>query len=96
MKEATPTPAFRIPDGWMLEALPYSAHQMLLSTPPPGGMVTIDFQLRGFRGGCSSTGGFVGEKRTKRGGSARKAYEGRGWKQVLVDDAVAWLEEVQR
>ena len=62
-------------------------------TSPTHGFATIDFQRRGFRGGMFVISGpFVGEKWTKRG-LDRKQYEGRGWKQSLVDDAAAWLKE---
>jgi hypothetical protein len=80
----------RIPDGWTLEPLPRDEDRMLLSTPPPSYMVTIDFRARGFRSGYSVTGRFVGEAWDVR----RKKYGGRGWRQDLVDDAVAHLREV--
>jgi len=88
-------PDLRIPDGWTLVPLPISPDQMLLSTPTPSYMATIDFRLRGFRSGYVQHGKFVGEKLT-RSGNVRKPYRGRGWKQVLVDDAIAWLEELRR
>jgi len=84
----------RIPEGWKLELIPHS-DQLLLSTPPPSLMATIDFRLRGFRSGYVQRGRFVGEKLTRRG-VERKKYGGRGWKQALVDDAVAHLKEVLR
>lgn len=62
-------------------------------TAPQIGAATIDFRQRGFRGGAFVLSGkFVGDKLT-RAGNVRKLYEGRGWKQTLVDDAVAWLRE---
>jgi hypothetical protein len=83
----------RIPDGWTLESLERLPDHVLLTSPPPGRyMTTIDFRARGIRPGYSTTGRFVGEEWNKR----RKKYGGRGWKQVLVDDAVAHLQEVQR
>lgn len=85
---------FRIPDGWRLESL-HGARDVSVLTAPRIGAATIDFRLRGFRGGVVLSGKFVGEKLT-RAGNVRKPYEGRGWKQVLVDDAVAWLQEVAR
>jgi hypothetical protein len=84
----------RIPEGWTLEPLTGSVDQVLLRTPPPlSYMATIDFRLRGFRSGLVSHGSFVREQRGKRG-PTRKKYEGRGWKQAIVDDAVAYLREV--
>ena len=85
--------ALRIPDGWSLEPMS-GGRDVSVLTAPQIGAATIDFGRRGFRGGAFVlTGKFVGEKLT-RGGNVRKPYEGRGWKQILVDDAVAWLQEV--
>lgn len=91
--ESASVSALRVPDGWALEPLPYSNDQALLQTPPPSCMATIDFRQRGFRLGLVQSGRFVGEKRGKRG-LERKAYEGRGWKQALLDDAIAHLREI--
>ena len=80
-----------IPDGWTLDPLPRQPDYMLLTTPPsPSYMATIDFGKRGIRSGYSTTGRFVGEEWNK----PRKKYGGQGWKQELVDDAVAHLQEV--
>lgn len=80
-----------IPEGWTLEALERQPDHALLSTPSPGRyMVTIDFRLRGFRSGYSTTGMLVGEAWNQK----RKKYNGRGWKQQLVDDAVVALRAV--
>jgi hypothetical protein len=85
--------AFRIPEGWTLELLPRQPDHVLLNTPLPRRyMATIDFHARGIRTGYSTTGMFVGEEWNKR----RKKYGGRGWKQTLVNDAVAHLQEVLR
>ena len=81
----------QIPDGWMLEPLERLPDHALITTPPPRRyMATVDFRLRGFRSGYSTSSRFVGEEWNKR----RKKYGGRGWKQALVDDAVAHLQEV--
>lgn len=81
----------RIPDGWTLAPMERLPDYALLSTPSPGRyMATIDFRVRGVRSGYSTTGRFVGEAWNKR----RKMYGGRGWRQALVDDAVAHLQEV--
>jgi hypothetical protein len=85
--------AFRIPEGWTLLPLERQPDYALLTTSPsPSYMATIDFRLRGFRGGYSTTGMLVGEAWNKK----RKKYGGRGWKQAIVDDAVAHLQEVLR
>lgn len=83
---------FVIPEGWTLEPLP--PDHAVLSTPSPGYhcMVTIDFRARGIRTGYSTSRGFISEEWNK----PRKKYGGRGWKQTLVDDAVAYLQEVLR
>jgi len=84
-------PDLCVPDGWKLEALPCWPDHVLISTPPPRQyMATIDFRARGFRTGYSVTGRFVGEEWNKR----RTRPGGRGWRQMLVDDAVAHLREV--
>jgi len=82
-----------VPEGWTIEALPRQPDHALLSTPPPGRyMATIDFRLRGFRTGYSTTGLLVGEAWNTK----RKKYGGRGWRQAIVDDAAAHLREVLR
>ena len=81
----------RIPEGWTLEPLGRLPDYALLSTPTPRQyMATVDFHARGIRSGYSTTGRFVGEAWNK----PRKKYGGRGWRQALVDDAVAHLQEV--
>ena len=83
----------RIPEGWTLETLERQPDYALLSTGAPVRyMATVDFRLRGFRSGYSTTGRLFGEEWNK----PRKKYGGRGWKQTLVDDAVAHLREVLR
>lgn len=81
-----------IPEGWTLEFLPRQPDHVLLSTPATGPryMTTLDFHARGIRTGYSTTGRFLGEEWNK----PRKKYKGRGWRQELVDDAVAHLREV--
>ncbi len=80
-----------VPDGWALEPMPRLPNHAVLHSPPPACcMATIDFHARGFRTGHSVSARFVGEEWNK----ARKKYRGTGWKQELVDDAVAHLLEV--
>ena len=83
-----------IPEGWTLEPLPRQSDYMLLTTTPSPVryMATVDFRLRGFRSGYSTSGRLFGEECNK----PRKKYSGRGWKQAIVDDAVAHLQEVLR
>ena len=81
----------RIPEGWTLDLVPRTTDYLLLTTPEPRRyMATIDFRLRGFRSGYSISGKLFGEEWNK----PRKKYQGRGWKQAIVDDAVAHLQEV--
>jgi hypothetical protein len=83
----------RLPVGWTLEQLERDVDHALLSTPSPGRyMATIDFCARGFRSGYSTTGRLVGDEWPKQ----RKKYGGRGWKQALIDDAVAHLQALLR
>lgn len=90
---ATSLDGLKIPDGWTLESLERLPDYALLSTPSPRRyMSTIDFKRRGIRSGYCTTGLFVGEEWNK----PRRKYAGRGWKQALVDDAVAHLQEVLR
>lgn len=82
-----------IPEGWTLEPLERQPDHALVSTPAPSRYsVTLDLKLRGFRGGYSTIGRLVGEEWNKK----RKKYGGRGWKQQLVDDAVASLQGLLR
>ncbi len=83
----------RIPEGWTLEPMERMPDYALLCTPSPARyMATIDFRLRGFRSGYSTSGRMVTEEWNK----PRKKYGGRGWKQAIVDDAAAHLQEVLR
>lgn len=81
----------RVPEGWTLEPLERQPdYALLITLLSPRYMATIDFRARGIRSGYSVSGRFVGEEWNKR----RKKYGGRGWRQTLVDDAVAHLREV--
>lgn len=74
--------SFTIPPGWKLELLRARPEQWLLTSPAPRvGAVTLDFERRGYRLGFVRHGKLATDK----------AYVGRGWKQELVDDAVAAL-----
>lgn len=71
----------KLPDGWTSEH--YVGCGTSITWPAHGG-VTIDWERRGFRSGYSVTGALTSTAK----------YTGRGWKQRLVDDAVAWLRGV--
>ena len=93
MPQAPRADDLRIPDGWTLKPFARQPDYALLSTPSPGRyMATIDFRARGIRFGYSISGKFVGEEWNKR----RTKPSGRGWKQTLVDAAIAHLQEVLR
>lgn len=72
-----------VPQQWNLELI-YGDY--LLVTSPGRWMVTVDFDKRGFRAGHS-----VSARMT-----STKKYEGRGWREKLVGDAVAWLQELEK
>lgn len=85
--------SLRLPEGWTLEPLPRQPDHLLIRTPAPRlYMVTIDFRARGFRPGYSTSSRLHGDEWNKR----RKKYGGRGWRQALVVDAVAHLQELLR
>jgi hypothetical protein len=85
--------SLRVPDGWTLEPLERLPDYALLTTPSPGRyMATIDFKHRGIRTGYSTTSRYLGEEWNK----PRKKYGGRAWRQQLLDDAIAHLQEVLR
>lgn len=77
-----------VPDGWTLEVLPRQPDYALLGVPAGRYMATLDFGRRGIRTGYSTSGRLLGEEWDK----PRKKYVGRGWRQALVDDAVAHLQ----
>jgi hypothetical protein len=81
----------RIPDGWTLEPFERQPDYAQLSTLSPRRyMATIDFRARGIRSGYNTRGRFVDEEWNK----PRKRPNGRGWKQSLVDEAIAHLQEL--
>jgi hypothetical protein len=85
-----------IPEGWTLED--YSARDpdfIVLIMPAPLMMfATIDLKKRGFRSGITTIGLMSGHTLTKRGYRGKK-YEGRGWMQQIIDDAVDYLKKVE-
>ena len=77
---------YQVPEGW--EETPFKGHKHLveISAPNKAGFVTVDFGKREFRGGYSVQG---------RPDSTAE-YVGRGWRDSLRSDAVAWLENIQQ
>lgn len=76
----------KIPKDWTLTKDGYGKDFDVLTTPPPiHYSATIDWAHRAFRSGMSCTGPMA---------SAKKKYVGRGWRQALIDDAVAHLQKV--
>lgn len=75
--------AARLPEGWTVEYYDPSRPSavVILTGARRLGYVTIDFERRGFRIGASISG-----PPAKRG-----MYTGHGWRERLVDDAVAAL-----
>lgn len=68
---------------------------LLKSTDPLGGFVTVDFVRREFRAGVA------GVANSYRGSSGADAIDphagergGRGWRQILITDAMEWLESM--
>jgi hypothetical protein len=74
----------KIPDGFGIEAVRASHMVITKQEDHHKGSVTIDLHGRCFRGGIVYSGPV----------DSRRTYVGRGWKQQLCDDAVAWLIEV--
>jgi hypothetical protein len=77
--------SFTIPDGWAQESI--DRFDGVLIQTPERLMATVDFTERCFRVGYSVSG--------RADGPVEKPF-GRGWKQSLVNAAVARLEEVSR
>ena len=75
-----------LPDGWTREKSLYGNDTEAIFRPQQigGGIVSIDYERRNFAGGYGST---------HRPASTKK-YFGRGWREALEADAVAWLESV--
>ena len=71
-----------LPDGWTVEHR--DGYAVLRHPSAMGGYITVDWDCRGFRGGYSTAGRLT----------STKTYRGRGWREALVRDAVAWLSSV--
>jgi hypothetical protein len=72
-----------LPSGWTYRDVDGDG-AVLLITHPTGGMVTLDFERRGFRTGYSTTGSVA----------STGTYKGREWRLRLVADAVAYLKNI--
>jgi hypothetical protein len=83
----------KLPDGWLLE--PYSKRDgddgffTLQSPTQPPLWVTIDFKARKLRSGISTTGSTYATP-------GKINFEGRGWRQRLVDEGVKFLRNVAK
>lgn len=77
-----------VPAGWTAEEVP-NAPQVAIGRPSElgGGFTTIDFERRVFGPG-------YGGHPSNRYIDIPMEYAGRGWKQRIVADAVAWLKVV--
>lgn len=76
----------RVPEGWKLEADGYGRDASVVSTPSPSYFATVDWHERCFRSGMTTYGQRI----------APREYKGAGWRQRLVDDAVAWLTKLMK
>jgi hypothetical protein len=68
-----------IPDGWTSDKSRDGRHTYIRGV---GGYVTVNWERREFCGGISSF------------RLSKRKYAGRGWRESLVADAVAWLQSV--
>lgn len=71
-----------LPEGWTLEATRPERYHVIAA--PRIGYVTLDLDERVFRSGVTYRDRPVSTVK----------YTGRDWYQRMVDDAVAWLEEL--
>lgn len=76
----------RLPEGWTARRMGRSEGYAEIVAPMGHAscFVTVDFANRGFRGGGSTTGRMA----------STLVYTGRGWRQRLIQDAIAWLRAV--
>jgi len=77
--------ALKVPDGWRIQNDIYGRDCSIV-TSPAHCMATIDWERRGFRAGITTIGSFKNKRSA--------AFIGRGWKQKLVNAAVAWLRKL--
>lgn len=70
-----------LPAAWKREELPEHPGFALYTEPRYGGMVTVDYNTRGYRIGLVCIGPL----------NSKKEYAGRGWRRRLEEDATAYL-----
>jgi len=75
----TDRPPIRVSAGWAVEDLEAKPGHTAIKSP--SGVVTIDFKMRVYRSGLSTTGRPLNTK----------MYGGYGWRAELIKDAVEWL-----
>jgi hypothetical protein len=73
-----------LPEGWTLESVYENRYLLLHSAPPKRYMVTIDWEKRCIRWGFVTRGAAISEKK----------YNGRGWKDALLRDAIEGLQAI--
>jgi hypothetical protein len=73
-----------LPEGWTSESVYEGRYLLLHSAPPQRYMATIDWEKRCIRSGFVTRGVAISEKK----------YNGRGWKDALLRDAVECLRDI--
>lgn len=81
----------KLPAGWRFSTSGTQPHLLEIQrhnplTRWPGGYATIDFRCRFFGSGS-------GQPRSHAG---KAAYDGRGWKKKIIEDACAWLHDAMK
>lgn len=77
-----------IPKDWIAEEVEVNVISLRRLSGVEAGFVTIDFAKRIFAGGY----GRPHELHAKN----TRSYSGRGWQQVIVEDAIKWLNLVMQ
>lgn len=73
-----------VPEGFTVESYYTNKDEATVVTSPQKFFVTIHWRDRGFRNGTTTIGRL----------ESKKTYRGRGWRQQLVNDAVAHLQAI--
>lgn len=82
-----------LPDGWTVEMPEWAPGRVFICAADRRGWVTVDYLARGYRRGLDVS-GMVHSGDRDAGSvriSRRGTYAGRGWRERLETDAVAWL-----
>jgi hypothetical protein len=77
-------PTLSLPPGWTSEDLADRPGFTLIRAPH--GSVMVDYKMRVYRAGSATTGRPLNTK----------MYGGRGWREQLAMDAIAWLVALER